>query len=343
MLKKIIISSLIGISVSGAVLAYIAYNAFFGINTTDKISQHHLSIEPELSIEDLANLLVQDSFIINKKTFLLTARTMKYGSNIRAGKFSLKGKSSNVNIIRHLRTGEQATVNLVINNARTLDDLSGKLAKFVVADSVDFRNQFVLRETQEILETNAENIMTYFIPNTYEVYWSESPKDIIERMKKEHLRFWSTNNRLEKAKSMEMTQEEIYTLASIIEKETNQDSEKPKMAGALLNRLRIGMPLQADPTVVFATGDFTTKRVLNKHLEYDSPYNTYMYRGLPPGPIAMASIASIDAILNADNHKYLYYCAKGDGSGLHNFATNLSSHNRNSRIYAQNLRKRGKR
>lgn len=343
MLKKILIYSSIGLIIASSILGFFAYNTFFGINTTEKINETLLSLEPGLTIEALADNLTEEGFILDKNSFLLTAKAMKYGSNIRTGKFSLKGISSNVDLIRHLRTGSQATVNLVINNARTLEDLSGKLSKFVVSDSIDFLNHLKRTETIELLETTKENIMTYFIPNTYEVYWSESPAEILERMQREHKQFWHSNNRIEKAEALDMTQEEVYTLASIIEKETNQNQEKPKMAGALLNRLKIGMPLQADPTVVFATRDFTTKRVLNRHLQYDSPYNTYMYPGLPPGPIAMASIASIDAILNAEDHKYLYYCAKGDGSGLHNFATNLSSHHRNSKIYAQNLKKRGKR
>jgi UPF0755 protein len=162
-------------------------------------------------------------------------------------------------------------------------------------------------------------------------------------MQKEHQKFWATNDRLEAAKTIGLSPEEVYTLASIVEKETNQDQEKSKMAGALLNRLKINMALQADPTAIFATRDFSAKRVLNKHTQFDSPYNTYMYPGLPPGPIAMASISSIDAVLKPTEHQYLYYCAKGDGSGLHNFATNLTGHNRNSRIYVQNLKKRGKR
>ena len=343
MLKKIIFTTLIAATVFGAILAYFAYDAFFGVNTTNKIEENFLSLDPNTSIEDLADKLSKDTFIIDKKSFLLTAKAMKYGKKIRTGRFSLKGKTSNVEIIRHLRSGEQATVNLVINNARTIEDLSGKLSNFVVADSSDFLNELRSASTLEILETNEENIMTYFIPNTYQVYWSETPSMIIERMKKEHFKFWNSSDRAQKAEQLNMTKEEVYTLASIVEKETNQVSEKAKMAGVLLNRLNIGMALQADPTVVFATRDFTTKRVLFKHLEFDSPYNTYMYRGLPPGPIAMASISSIDAVLNSEDHKYLYYCAKGDGSGLHNFATNLSGHNRNSKLYVQNLKKRGKR
>ena len=138
-----------------------------------------------------------------------------------------------------------------------------------------------------------------------------------------------------------MSKEEVYTLASILERETNQKDEKERMAGVYLNRLRIGMPLQADPTVVFATRDFGARRVLDRHTQYDSPYNTYMYAGLPPGPISMASISSIDAVLNAEDHEYLYFCAKGDGTGYHAFAKSLAGHNANARRYQENLKKRG--
>lgn len=162
-------------------------------------------------------------------------------------------------------------------------------------------------------------------------------------MIKEHDKFWAKNNRKEKADAMERSPEEVYALASIVEKETNNISERPRMAGVYLNRLRIGMPLQADPTSVFATKDFTTKRVTDYHTTFDSPYNTYMYRGLPPGPIAMSSIASIDAVLNSEDHKYLYFCAVGDGSGSHNFAKTLTQHNQNAAIYRSNLKKRGRR
>ena len=186
-----------------------------------------------------------------------------------------------------------------------------------------------------------ETAMTAFIPNTYDFYWNTDAKTFFEKMWKENEVFWSKNNRLNKAKNLNLSKEEVYTLASIVEKETNQNDEKNRMAGVYVNRLKKGMRLQADPTVVFATRDFTTKRVLDKHTQFDSPYNTYMYAGLPPGPISMASISSIDGVLNAEDHDYLYFCAKGDGTGYHSFAKTLSGHNANARRYAQNLRKRG--
>ncbi|MEZ4950129.1 MAG: endolytic transglycosylase MltG [Saprospiraceae bacterium] len=152
------------------------------------------------------------------------------------------------------------------------------------------------------------------------------------------MHFWSKNNRKEKAANLGLNPEEVYTLASIVERESNKNQERPTIAGVYLNRLKINMILQADPTLVFATRDFTAKRVLNFHKEFDSPYNTYMYAGLPPGPISMASISSIDAVLNRENHDYLYFCARPDGSGFHDFAKTLAQHNRNAAKYRASLR-----
>ena len=341
MTKKIILGVLLIAILAGGIIGYKTYSAVFSPNTTETTGKF-LDIKPGTDLSALADLMEEANFIKDKESFLYVAGLMKY-QTVRSGRFSVPAGSSNIELIRHLRSSKQATVNLVLSNARTLEDLSGKIAKFIALDSTEILQYFNDGRAANILETNRENIMTYFIPNTYEVYWNESMDALLARMKKEHDRFWTSNNRLSKAENQNMSAEEIYTLASIIEKETNQNIEKPTMAAALHNRIRIGMPLQADPTAVFATGDFQTKRVLNKHTQYDSPYNTYMYKGLPPGPIAMASIASIDAVLSPDTNKYLYYCAKGDGSGLHNFATNLRAHNNNSRIYVQNLKRRGKR
>ena len=173
------------------------------------------------------------------------------------------------------------------------------------------------------------------------MYWNTSAPAFLSRMKSEYDKFWASNQRLKKAASLALTPQEVYTLASIVEKETQQNIEKKRIAGVYLNRLKIGMPLQADPTAVFARKDFLARRVTDFHTKFDSPYNTYKYTGLPPGPITMSSISSIDAVLNYEKHNYLYFCAVGDESGLHSFATDLSEHNRNARIYRDNLIRRG--
>jgi len=183
--------------------------------------------------------------------------------------------------------------------------------------------------------------LSLFIPNTYEFWWDSSANEIINRMAKENRKFWEAKNRSKKAEALGLDKKQVYTLASIVEKETQANSEKERIAGVYLNRLKRGMLLQADPTVVFAVNQFDLKRVLNKHLEFDSPYNTYKNKGLPPGPIYMPGIRSIDAVLNAEKHNYLYFCAKPDDSGTHAFATNLIGHNKNAQRYWNWLRKNG--
>jgi UPF0755 protein len=186
-----------------------------------------------------------------------------------------------------------------------------------------------------------ETAMSAFIPNTYQIYWNTSPKAVLLRMIEEHDKFWDKENRRAKAEAMGYTPKEVYTLASIVETESQHKPERPRIAGVYINRLDRGIPLQADPSIVFALGDFSLKRILKKHLQVDSPYNTYKNAGLPPGPIYMSSISSIDAVLNYEEHDYLYFCAKPDFSRTHNFAKTLSAHNVNARNFHKWLNKRG--
>ena len=174
--------------------------------------------------------------------------------------------------------------------------------------------------------------MAMFIPNTYEFYWTTTARQFADRMKAEYVRFWN-EERIQKAESIGLTPVQVATLASIVQEETNQSSEKPRVAGVYINRLQKGMPLQADPTVKFAAGDITLRRILNRHLETDSPYNTYLYPGLPPGPITFPEISSLESVLNYEKHNYLYSCAKEDFSGFHNFARTNAEHERNAARY----------
>ena len=187
--------------------------------------------------------------------------------------------------------------------------------------------------------------MCVFLPNTYEMFWNTSPEKFVERMIKESEAFWSKNNRRDKAKKLldgkGLTEKEVYILASIVEKESQNKEERPRIAGTYLNRLKINMKLQADPTCVFASKDFLTRRVTSRHLNFNSPYNTYIHTGLPPGPISIASPSSIDAVLEPEPHKYLYFCAKPDNSGTHAFAENLSGHNVNVNKYIAWINERG--
>ena len=260
---------------------------------------------------------------------------------MRAGRFTVNPGTSSIGLIRKLRSGSQATVDVILTTEREPMNVAAKVARFLEPDSVAFLR--LLQDTQFVdsIGYTPQTLQTLFIPNTYEMYWNATPREFMARMVKEHERFWRANGRMEKAEALGLTPAQVYTLASIVEKESLQASERPRIAGVYLNRLRIGMPLQADPTAVFATREFDIGRVLNRHIEFDSPYNTYRYPGLPPGPITMSSVGSIDAVLTPEKHDFLYFCARGDGSGMHNFASTLAGHSRNIAIYVANLRQRG--
>lgn len=343
-MRRFLFTTFFTILAVGIAAGFYLYQKNYKGQVTPKLEDPYVYIPTGASFEEVMALLKEKNLIESEMSFTQTADYMKYKKDkMRSGRYEIKEGLTMVELIRHLRSGKQAPVKLVINNARLLEDVAGKVEEFVEPDSTDFMALFTDQSYLEEIGFTSETLMSLFIPNTYEVYWNSSPKSLMERMIREHKSFWNKKNRLKKAEKLDLTPVEVYTLASIIEKETLNNVEKPRMAGVYYNRLQKGMLLQADPTAVFATRDFETPRVLNRHTRFDSPYNTYMYKGLPPGPIAMASISSIDAVLNVESHDYLYFCAKGDGTGYHNFAKSLAQHNRNARIYRQNLRKRGKR
>ena len=260
---------------------------------------------------------------------------------MRAGRFDLAPGLSSIDLIRKLRSGAQATVDVVLTTEREPMNVAAKVARFLEPDSLAFQQLFQDERFVDSIGYTPETLMTLFIPNTYEMYWNATPREFVARMVKEHERFWRANGRTEKARDAGLTPAEVYTLASIVEKESLAASERPRIAGVYLNRIRLGMPLQADPTAVFATREFGIGRVLNRHIQFDSPYNTYVYAGLPPGPITMSSVGSIDAVLTPEAHNFLYFCARGDNSGMHNFASTLAGHSRNIAIYVANLKARG--
>ncbi len=259
----------------------------------------------------------------------------------RPGQFELREGMSAKQLVDMLQAGPQKEARVVLTHGRLLGDVARKAVRFVETDSAELHRAWLDSVWLDSIGLAPHSAISVAIPNTYNVYWNSSGEELRDRLYKECLRFWEREERLAQADSLGLSPTEVYTLASIVESETNNNAEKPRIAGVYLNRLRLGMKLDADPTVVFATGDFGLRRVLYEHLEIDSPYNTYMYGGLPPGPIAMASIASIDAVLNPEQHDYLFFVTKGDGSGTHAFATNMSGHARNIADFQQNLRERG--
>ncbi len=330
------------ILLAGAIIGYDYYQKVFAPNVPKQLSTPYVHIPNGSTFEAVVDSLHKNKLIKDKASFAQVAEWMEYKRpEMRPGRFEVQSNWSNRDLIRHLRGGRQAAVKVVLNNCRMSENVAAKAARFIASDSLTLWQLFQDKKYIQKLGYTPETFISMFIPNTYELYWNTTPEQFAERMQKEHQKFWEKENRAAQLQALDMSKEEVYTLASIVEKETRQNSEKARIAGVYMNRLKRGMLLQADPTAVFATRDFETKRVLNRHTEFDSPYNTYMYAGLPPGPIAMASISSIDAVLNYEDHKYIYFCARGDESGLHNFGRTLSQHYQNVNRYKKNLRQRG--
>lgn len=310
-----------------------AYSA--NIFTPDK-KAFTLYIPTGSSMEDVFTLLVDANLVKNRNTFEWVADRKHYKKHVNPGRYKIRNRMSNNDLVNMLRAGLQEPTSLVINNIRTPEDLAIKVAEQIEPDTAEILNLFRDKAFIESLGFNPYTILGMFIPNTYECWWNSSAKGFFERMKKEYNRFWNME-RTFKAEHIKLSPNEVITLASIIENETSKTEEFRRIAGVYMNRLNQGIKLQADPTVKFALGDFGIKRVLKKHTEIDSPYNTYKVYGLPPGPICMPSVLAIDAVLNYEKHDYLYFCAKEDFSGTHNFARTLEQHNRNARMYQRAL------
>lgn len=272
--------------------------------------------------------------------FSALARHTGYADNIRSGRYAINPGERTFKIFRKIKNGQQIPLGLTIPEVRTIDRLAGALSKKLMVDSLTIAQALTDSTFCARYGYDTATIVAVFIPNTYNIYWNVNISKLMERMKKEHDAFW-TAERKEKAKAMNLTETEVATLASIIDEETANNSEKPMIAGMYYNRLKIDMPLQADPTIKFALKDFGLRRIYNKLLHTDSPYNTYKNIGLPPGPIKIASIAGIDAVLNYTKHDYLYMCAKEDFSGTHNFAATYEQHLQNAARYSKALNERG--
>lgn len=272
--------------------------------------------------------LVSLNVLKSKNAFNWLAKKTHYAENIHPGRYVLTDGMTNQQLINMLRMGYQTPVKVVFNNMRTVEQLAGRIEKQIEADSMSI--------IEAIINKNVDAIT--FIPNTYEFYWNTDAESFVDRMIAEYNTFWN-ESRIQKAKEKKLTQREVSILASIVDKETTKVSEMPTIAGVYINRLNKHWPLQADPTLVYALGDYNIRRVLDVHKDIDSPYNTYKYAGLPPGPICIPSIAAIDAVLNAERHNYFYFCAKDDLSGYHVFARNITEHNRNADKYRRALNK----
>lgn len=280
--------------------------------------------------------LHEQRFVNDMVSFGFLARLKRFDRKIQAGRYLLRRNMTNIEAINSLMGGRREAVTITFTNVRLLKDLGERITKNIGVTEEEFNNALdnFIRSNDEGF--TRENALCMFIPNTYEVYFNVVPEELIERMHSEYERFW-TDERKKRADSLGLTPIQASVLASIVQAETIKQEEAPVVAGLYLNRLKKSIPLQADPTLVFAVGDFTIKRVLDKHKEVESPYNTYKYAGLPPGPINMPSIANVDAVLNAAQHDFLYMCAREDFSGYHNFARTLREHNINAARYQRAL------
>ena len=285
-------------------------------------------------------ILADAQFIINEKSFDWVANKKELPDNIHPGRYIVKDGMSNNQLVNMLRGGLQSPVKVTFNNIRNVDMLAGRIASQIEADSASISNMLHNQEYINQLGFNSYTIPALFLPDTYEFYWNTDAEGFVVRMFQEYNKFWN-EERKQQAQSKGLTLIQVSTLASIVNKETNMSDEMPRVAGVYINRLKNNWLLQADPTLIFAWNDYSIKRVLDRHKEIESPYNTYKYLGLPPGPICIPSLSAVKAVLNAENHHYFYFCAKEDFSGYHNFAKTLTEHNRNAAKYQQALNQRG--
>ena len=288
-------------------------------------------------LSQLADSLVAKKIIYEKTSFLLFATALKVQDKIKAGRFLVKKKTNVLDLIRMLRNNRQATVKLVLNKVRTKGELAMLIAKAFDKDSAAVMGFLSSNDSLQAFNTDTTQLFALLIPNTYEYYWSSSMAQIISKLQKAQIRFWSQNNRIQKAATKGMSQDQIYTLASIVEEETNFDSDKSLIASVYQNRLKKQMPLQACPTIKYAMQDFTITRIYEKYLSNNSPYNTYRVKGLPPGPICTPAAKTIDLVLDAPKTDYIYFVAKADFSGYHHFSNNYAEHDRYAKAYQKKL------
>lgn len=317
-------------------VVYKFYDRIYEANVSTQGEQEIFYIPTGSDFEFVIDKLEADSIIDNRKSFRWVANKKRYENSVKPGRYKIRNGSSNNELVNMLRSGNQDPVMVVFNNVRTLDQVAGRVAQYLEDDSLDFAVYLADTALFEKYGFSKETFTSMFIPNTYEFFWTTSPEKFTDRMKKEYEEFWK-GERDKKASRMEMTRAEVVTLASIVDEETTYDDENERVAGLYVNRLEQGIPLQADPTLKFAMGDFTVKRILNEDKKIESPYNTYKYKGLPPGPISIPSVSAIDGVLNYENHAYIFMCARADFSGYHAFAKTLSEHNNNARAYQKTL------
>ncbi len=334
-IKKILSLIVLLTIIGGGIFSYFVYTKIFESNTSFSEKQVTVYIPTNATFKEVEVLIAP--YVKDIQSFSLLAQKKGYHTRVKAGKYILKKESSNNDLIDNLRS-KNTPIKIRFNNQERLEDFAGRISHQIEPDSLSLLKTF--KDPQFLKESgfSTENALSMYIPNTYDFYWNTSAKEFRERMLTYYKKFWNTS-RTQKAKEIGLTPIEVSSLASIVHKETVKIDERPKVAGVYLNRIKKGMRLQADPTVIYAlkknTNDWkqVIKRVLRKDLEVKSPYNTYQNTGIPPGPIFMADISAIDAVLNAQKHNYLFFVADPNNFGYHKFSKSLGQHNRYSQTY----------
>ncbi len=327
--KNFIAAFMIVFTVMLSSFAFYGYQILYTPNILVDQDDRHITIEDGTTFKALQNKFYDERIVNDLVAFSFLAKAKGYDDKIKSGHYLLKRNMSNSEAINLLRAGLQSPVKITFNSVRKIDELAVKMTQTLQLDSADLALYLLSDSVAQIYGFNSNTFISMFLPNTYEVYWNITPIQLLDRMKREYDNFW-TMERVSKAEKLGLSPIEVITMASIVDAETNRMTEGSTIAGVYLNRLKKGYKFQADPTLKFAMNNFEIKRILNKDMEFESPYNTYKYYGLPPGPINMPSIAAIEAVLNAEDHRYLYFCARPDFSGYHDFANTLIEHNKNA-------------
>jgi UPF0755 protein len=315
---------------------FYAYQISFTPNILVGKEDRYIFIPQDADFDKVQEILHEGEYVQDLISFSFLSRLMDYDKRVKPGRYLLRANMNNITAIRFLRSGEQEPVRITFNNVRLISELPKKITQNTGIKPEAFEAalaNYLMHNTDGFTQ---HTLVSMFIPNTYEVYYTITAEQLIERMHDEYSRFWNAE-RKQKAEAIGLSPIEVSILASIVQAESIKRDESPVIAGLYINRLKQGIPLQADPTLVYAVGDFSIKRVLNLHKEVDSPYNTYKYKGLPPGPINMPEISSLDAVLNYKPSNYLYMCAREDFSGYHNFTASYSEHLKNANRYQQAL------
>jgi len=328
-------------SVLCVIFGYRYYRFIFQANVKVENNDEYFYIPTGSNYEFVYQQLIDNGYVIDAQSFDWVAQQKNYPAKVKAGRYKITSGMNNNELVNMLRAGNQSPVQVTFNNVRTIYQLAGKVGEKLETDSTKIIELLTDKNFTQSIGFEPHTIISMFIPNTYEFFWNTSAEKFIERMKTEYDRFWN-EERLQKADNVNLSPIEVSILASVVQAEQSQhNEEKAIISGLYLNRLQRGIALQSDPTLIFAKGDFSIQRVLNEDKLIDSPYNTYMYAGLPPGPINMPEMSSLEAVLNPEKHNYIFMCAKEDFSGFHNFASSLSEHNRNAAKYQRALNERG--